>query len=194
MDQNPQPAASDPATWLDQYGDYLYRFALSRLRDGDAAEEAVQETFVAALRNKEQFSGKGSERGWLMGILKRKIIDFYRKRQRDPVNLDEESGSISDMLFDKGGHWKKEVRGFIAKSLDSLEVKEFRSILQKCLALLPSRQADAFTMRTMDDREADDICKELDISSSNYWVILHRARLRLASCIKQNWFQAGENV
>lgn len=77
----------NPAAWVDQYGDYLYRYAVSRLRDGEAAEEVVQETFVAALRHVEQYEAKGSERAWLLGILKRKIIDLYRFRMDSHGNI-----------------------------------------------------------------------------------------------------------
>lgn len=178
-----------PSDWLDEYGDYLYRYAITRLRDGDAAEEAVQETFVAALRNLAQYAGRGSQRAWLLGILKNKIIDFYRKRQRDPVNLDEDSGDISQMLFDQKGFWRKEVKASLKDSLDSLDREEFWAILDRCLEQLPNRQADAFTLRTIDDHSAEEVCKELEITSTNLWVILHRARLQLSSCMKQRWFQ-----
>ena len=190
--ENPTPTDSepvDPNRWVDEYGDYLFGFALSRLRDRDTAEEAVQETFVAALKNVHQFSGKGSERAWLLGVLKRKIIDHYRSRKRDPHNLDDETGSISEMLFDEKGSWRKEIRAAIRHSFDSLDRQEFWQIFRRCLGLLPKRQADIFTLRVMDERESKEICKELDISSTNYWVILHRARLQLASCMKQRWFQ-----
>ena len=189
-EQNPSESSrSDPSTWVEQYGDYLYRFALSRLRDGDAAEEAVQETMVSALRNVDQFTGRGSERAWLTGILKRKIVDFFRSRSRNPINLNEESGDISEMLFDGKGSWKKEIRSAIRQSLDSLDRQDFWKILKTCMASLPVRQADVFTLRAVDERTADDICKELGISSTNYWVILHRARLQLSSCMKQRWFE-----
>lgn len=184
-----KPEEIDPSLWVDKYGDYLFRFAVSRLRDGDFAEEVVQETFVAALKNIKQFAGRGSERAWLLGILKRKIIDFFRKRKRDPVNVDEANADISEMLFDQNGAWRKEIRQAMKQSLDSLDRQEFWTILKMCLDSLPGRQADVFTMRTMDEQSAEFICKELQITSSNYWVILHRARLQLSGCMKQKWFQ-----
>lgn len=181
----------DPAGWLDQHGDYLYRFALARLRDGDLAEEAVQETFVSALKNVSQYSGRGSEQAWLLGILKNKIIDQYRRRRRDPVNVDDESGDIAERLFDEKGSWRKEIRSALRQSLDSVDRQEFWAILRKCLDALPGRQADVFTLRTMDEQSSEEICKELEISATNYWVILHRARLQLSSCMKHRWFQEG---
>jgi RNA polymerase sigma-70 factor (ECF subfamily) len=183
-----QSTAVDPSSWLAEYGDYLYRYALSRLRDPDAAEEVVQETMVAGLKNVQQYTGKGNERAWLLGILKKKIIDFFRQRNRNPMNTDDDSGNIADLLFDESGHWKKEIRSAIRQSLDSLDREEFWKILRNCLASLPTRQSDVFTLRVMNDESAEVICKDLEISSSNYWVILHRARIQLSSCMKQRWF------
>jgi RNA polymerase sigma-70 factor (TIGR02943 family) len=182
----------DPSAWVESHGDYLYRFALSRLRDPDSAEEVVQEAMFSALKNVGQFAGRGSERAWLLGILKLKIIDVYRKRKRDPINTDEESSDLANMLFDQNGSWKKEVRSAMRSSLDSLEREDFWKILKRCLQALPQRQSDVFSLRVMDEESADDICKELEITSTNYWVLLHRARLQLSSCMKQRWFEESK--
>jgi len=182
------PDLADPSQWMEKHGDYLFRFALSRLRDPETAEDVVQEVMVSALKNVKQFEGKSSEQAWLLGILKNKIVDVYRRRNRDPLNMGENAADISERLFDQHGSWKKEIRAAIRCSLDSLDREEFWQILKRCLGGLPSRQADVFTLRVVDEASADDICKELAISSTNYWVILHRARLQLASCMKQRWF------
>lgn len=179
----------DPATWVDQHGDYLYRYALSRLRDGEASEEVVQESFVAALRHVDQYAGTGSERAWLLGILKRKIIDHIRVRNRTVNLTDDESPDLSEALFDKRGNWNVEVRSAGRQPLDALEREEFWRILRCCLDGLPNRQADVFVLREMDDLTTDEICKELEITASNLWVLLHRARLRLSMCMKTRWHQ-----
>ena len=179
----------DPASWVDLYGDYLYRYALSRLRDGDAAEEVVQETFVAALRHVKQYAGKGSERAWLLGILKRKVIDLIRARNRMASLRDEDARDPVDALFDRNGNWQQHVRPTMRTSLDSLEREEFWRILSRCLEGLPRRQADVFVLREMEEQSTEEICKELAISSSNLWVILHRARLQLSKCMKGRWLQ-----
>ncbi len=181
--------ALDPSAWVDDHGDYLYRFALSRLRDGEASEEVVQETFVAALRHVEQYEGKGSERGWLMGILKRKIIDLVRARSRTSSLKEEDSNDSSEALFDHNGSWKSEFRSDGFRPLDSLEREDFWRILQGCMKTLPQRQADVFTLREMDDKKTSEICKELEISTSNLWVILYRARMQLSACMKGRWLQ-----
>jgi len=179
----------NPASWVDQYGDYLYRYAVSRLRDGEAAEEVVQETFVAALRHVEQYEAKGSERAWLLGILKRKIIDLVRARNRATSLADEDSNDPSEALFDRKGSWQKRIRLAGYAPLDSLEREEFWRILRGCLETLPKRQADVFVLREMDDQTTDEICKELEITASNLWVILYRARLQLSNCMKTRWQQ-----
>lgn len=182
----------DPSAWLDQYGDYLYRYALSRLRDAESAEEVVQETFVSALRARDQFAGKGTEQAWLVGILKRKIVDLVRKRNRATSahgsDMDED---LSETLFDNRGHWRVDPRVFGSNPQSILESREFWSVFRACLAKLPQRQADVFTLREMDDRTGAEICKELDVSASNLWVLLYRARVGLSRCLKSNWHTQG---
>lgn len=179
----------DPSAWVELHGDYLYGYAVSRLRDGDAAEEVVQDAFVAALRHADQYAGQGSERAWLVGILKRKIIDYIRQRNRT-ISLDEnESGDPSEALFDQSGRWQRSVRAAGYQPLDSLEKREFWQTLQECLKTLPARQADVFVLREMDDKGTEEICKDLAITPSNLWVLLYRARLRLSNCMKGRWQQ-----
>ena len=190
--QTAQTPAPSPGDWLNEHGDFLYGFALSRLRNADLAEEVVQDTFVAGLKNVKQFKGSGTERAWLLGILKRKIIDVSRKRKRDPINVEDEKGSIADRLFDTKGSWRKEVRPTMMQSLDSVDREELWQILRRCLKMLPQRQADAFTLRTLDGSSSDQVCKELGITPNNYWVMLHRARLQLSGCVKQHWLDGGE--
>jgi RNA polymerase sigma-70 factor (ECF subfamily) len=179
----------NPSAWVDEYGDYLYRYAVSRLRDVDAAEEVVQESFVAALRHVDQYEAKGTERAWLLGILKRKIIDLIRARGRTAPLSDAETNDPSEALFDRNGSWRSEVRRAAYAPLDSLEREEFWRILRGCLETLPPRQADVFVLREMDDHNTDEICKELEITPSNLWVILYRARLQLSKCMKSRWQQ-----
>lgn len=177
-----------PTEWVEQHGDSLYRYAFSRLRTVDAAEEVVQETFVAALRNSKQFSGTGSEGAWLLGILKRKIVDHVRKRSKVGVQLDsEESGDISEVLFDQSGQWRAEFKRGDFRPLDSLEREEFWSVLRTCLKGLPNRQADVFSLRTLENLSTEEICKDLGITSSNLWVLLYRARTSLANCMRSRW-------
>lgn len=186
----------DAAVWVDRHGDYLYAFAFSRVRDEAAAEDLVQDALLAALQARGSFSGKSSERTWLTGILKHKIIDYFRKYSRETeLTGDELDLSSYDYLFrEEGewkGHWTAEARPirWTQDPEQVLEHAEFRGILTHCLGELPERVANAFSLREMDGLEAREICEILMISMSNYWVIMHRARLHLRRCIDFNWFR-----
>ena len=178
----------DPELWVDEYGDYLFRYALSRLRDHNAAEEVVQETFVAGVRHQHQFTGKGSERGWLLGILKRKIIDFVRKRARARDGNFENQHDPTHQLFDENGRWRAGVLP-PARPDNQMEARELWAVVRDCLANLPAGQADAFVLSVMEEVSTDEICRQLDITPTNLWVRLHRARLGLAKCVAAKWFQ-----
>jgi RNA polymerase sigma-70 factor (TIGR02943 family) len=183
---------ANPAEWVDRHGDYLYRYALSRLRDSDASEEVVQETFVAGLRSVDQYSGSGAERAWLLGILKRKIVDHVRQRSRaGSVDTGEDSHDPSDALFDQKGAWKVDPRIFGSEPSALLERREFWQVFRRCLDGLPARQADAFTLRELDGKSSQQVCKDLEITPSNLWVLLYRARLSLANCMKARWPTEG---
>jgi RNA polymerase sigma-70 factor (ECF subfamily) len=159
------------------------------LRGEEAAEEVVQQTFLAGLQHIQQFAGRGSERAWLLGILKRKIVDFIRQRNRTNSLSTDEGSDAAEAFFDGKGKWKPEVKSTLGCRLDSLERKEFWQILRMCLDGLPTRQADVFVLREMDDRTTEEICKDLQITASNLWVLLYRARLRLSNCMKSRWQQ-----
>ncbi len=179
----------DPSAWVNEYGDTLFRYARSRLRNPESAEEVVQQTFLAGLQHQHQFSGAGSQQGWLMGILKRKIVDFVRQRNRSTQSDALDTRDPLDSFFDRSGKWKQNVRETLLEPLDSVDRQEFWPVFQACLKSLPERQSSVFMLREMEDLETEEICKELGISASNLWVLLHRARLRLANCIKLRWLQ-----
>jgi RNA polymerase sigma-70 factor (ECF subfamily) len=179
----------DPELWVDEYGDYLYRYAYSRLRDSSAAEEVVQDTFVAGVRYQQQFAGRSSERGWLIGILKRKIVDYVRSRARFARNGSfEDQHDPTAQLFDENGRWKKGLLPDMSPDRP-LQAEELREIVRDCLSHLPKGQADVFVLSVMEGIESDEICRELGITPSNLWVRLHRARLGLAKCVGTKWFQ-----
>ncbi len=181
---------SDPSTWLDQYGDLLYRHALFRLNDPMAAEEMVQETLLAAWQGRARFAGKSSEKTWLIGILKHKIVDHLRKAIREQP-MDEELRSIDELneaSFDPRGHWQIDVTQWSHPDR-SLEQTQFWEMLETCVAKLPRRMAALFILREIDGLSSETICKELTISSTNnLWVMLSRMRMRLRQCLDQHWF------
>ena len=187
-----QGRSVDPSTWVEQYGDFLFRYAMSRLRDAEASEEVVQDCFVAGLRAVDQYAGKGDQRAWLLGILKRKIVDYIRQRNRAAVGQKHAGDDLTETLFDGKGRWRNDPRISPDQPSAPLERQEFWKIFRGCLKTLPARQAGAFTLREFEERSTEDICKDLSISSSNLWVLLHRARLRLANCMKARWQSEGE--
>ena len=179
----------DPELWVDQYGDYLFRFAHSRVRDARVAEDLVQETFLSALRARKTFDGRSAERTWLTGILKHKIVDYIRKKSRElPVDNIESLANLSDEFFDDKERWKVGPVKWIADPTKLYEQKEFLEIVYRCLSKLTDRLSKAFTLREMDGLTTEEICKVLDISETNCWVILHRARGYLRHCLEINWF------
>lgn len=183
---------SDPSQWVDRHGDYLFRYALLRLRNRELAEEMVQETFLAALTARENFAGRSAERSWLVGILKHKIVDHFRRQQRErPASEIDNSPEWLDSLFDAKGWWREGPREWSAEPSKTLEQKEFWEVFFRCLSGLPTRQADAFSLRELEHLETDQICKVLQVSATNLWVVLHRARMRLWRCLDSNWF-AGQ--
>ncbi len=183
----------DPASWVEAYGDSLYRFALSRLRDVESAEEVVQETFVAALRAREQYAGKGSEGAWLLGICKRKVIDYVRRRNRPDSSGGGDFGpDPSETMFDEKGNWRKDPRVLKNRPEGGLEREEFWQAFRGCLKSLSQRQADVFTLRELEEMTSVEICKELKVSASNLWVLLHRARLRLTGCMQSHLEKWGD--
>lgn len=172
--------------WLSRYGDALYRYALARLRRPHEAEEAVQDTLLAALKASGQFEGRSQPSTWMMAILKRKVIDRLRAsaRQTPESNLDD-----LDNWFDRTGHWRKPLKRWDNPAA-AAERSEFWCVVRGCLDKLPPRMAEAFMLRTLDNCGATDVCRELDISPGNLWVLLHRARLQLVRCLEIHWFKS----
>ena len=180
------------AKTLESHRKYLLRYALFQLRDPSLAEDAVQDTLIAALAQRDSFAGRSQLRTWLTSILKHKVIDLVRKRGRglpvDAMQLGEEDDS-ADSSFSARGRWIDPPAnwGLPDAALDS---KQFWLVYQKCCQRMPERHALVFSMREVMDLSTDEICKKLEISKSNLHVILYRARLSLRSCMAKNWFGA----
>jgi RNA polymerase sigma-70 factor (ECF subfamily) len=172
------------ATRVEEERPYLLRYASLQLRDRHAAEDCVQETLVAALAGEASFGGRSNLRTWLTGILKHKIVDAIRRKSRDPEPLPETAEF--DALFDETGHWGEPPTAWPESSL---EQKQFFAVLEKCLAGLPAKTAQAFMMREHMGFETDEICKELSVTPTHCWVLLYRARMALKECLQTNWFR-----
>ncbi len=167
---------------------YLVRYASLQLRDAHAAEDAVQETLVAALAGEAGFQGRSNLRTWLTGILKHKIMDSLRRSLREATLLPDEADTAElERLFDARGHWI-DAPGAWADPDAALEQSRFFAALEACLARLPQKIAQAFMMREHLGLETGEICKELAITPTHCWVLLYRARMALRECLDKEWF------
>lgn len=181
----------DPESWVSEHGDHLFQFAIMRLRDRSRAEEAVQETFLAGLAGLDGYSGVSSVRTWLKGILKHKIADQFRTLVRDRRWRSTEDESINE-LYDGRGHLLPPATPWTGDPGAALERGEFWNIFYACAAKMPARYSSVFMLREIDGLSSGEICKLLEITPTNYWVILHRARISLRRCLESNWFLSQE--
>ena len=177
-----------PEKWVQAYSDYLYNYTITRVNNDDLAKDLVQETFFAGLKSMKNFQGKASERTWLISILKRKIIDHYRK-----INSRKGKAEVRMNFYNDGereGEWIEErvPNSWSSDADKDLENGELKSTLEKCIDNLPEKYSMVFRMKTIQNFETEEICKELDITPSNLWVIIHRARTQLRRCMEDNWF------
>lgn len=178
----------DPDKWINLYSDYLFNYAVIRVDDGDLAKDLVQETFFSGLKGQSNFRGQASERTWLISILKRKIIDHYRK-----INSAKGKKEIRVNFYTNGennGNWIEErAPTSWGDSADkNIENQELKSVLDNCISNLPEKYRMVFLLKTVQNYETDEICNELEITPSNLWVIIHRARQQLRRCLEDNWF------
>lgn len=184
----------NPEEWLDTYGDVLFRYAMSRLSNRAEAEDVMQETFLAAMKARKSFNGKSSEQTWLIGILKHKIIDHIRKvsreRASDDIELIQQLNSEDSQYFDRKGHWKVAPNDWQIDPVKSMEQTEFWDVFHQCMGTLHDRMHKAFTLRELEGLSAEEICKTMDITETNLWVILYRARAQLRTCLENNWIMS----
>ena len=178
-----------PDKWVDLHADYLFNYTISRINNHDLAKDLIQDTFFAGLKAMKSFQGKASERTWLISILKRKINDHYRKINSAKGKAEVKMNFYSD--GDREGEWIEERvpsdRGNEVEK--SIENEELNVVLEKCIGDLPDKYAMVFRMKTIQQFDTEEVCKELDITSSNLWVIIHRARTQLRKCMEENWFR-----
>jgi RNA polymerase sigma-70 factor (ECF subfamily) len=179
----------NPETWVKDHADYLFRYAIGRVRNREVAEDMVQETLLAAIKGKDQFKGEASERTWLVGILKHKMMDYFRKPSRElPVSGLVTSEDPPEEFFDLIGKWQVKPGSWGDSPMDALEKKEFWKTFEACLSALPGRLAQIFALREFEGLKSEEICNLLHVSTTNLNVMLFRSRIRLARCLGTNWF------
>jgi len=177
-----------PETWVDRYSDYLYNYTIVRVNDHEIAQDLISETFLAGLKSKKNFKGDASERTWLISILKRKIIDHYRrknsKKGKAEIHLDYRDENSQ-------GEWLEERVSdpYDKTAEDTLENQELGDAILNCLEQLNEKQATIFKLKTIEDYDTEAICNEYNITASNLWVIIHRARKTLAECLEKTWLK-----
>lgn len=176
----------DPNKWIERYSDYLFNYTITRVNDREIAKDLIQDTFFAGLKSMKNFKGEATERTWLISILKRKIIDYYRKinskkgqaEVRMTYNTDENEGDwLEERVEDEG----------VLNAQETLENTELGDAIYNCMDKLSDKQATVFKMKTILNYETETICNELNITASNLWVIIHRARTAMAECMEKNW-------
>lgn len=182
---------TEPA--LAQHRPVLFRYALLQLRDNELADDIVQETLLAAWQSAAAFAGKAGLRTWLIGILKHKIADHWRRSSREVAAADvefsdrDDDEADEDAFFMKNGHWIGGPRTWQDPEA-ALKQQEFWLIYETCQNKLPPKMAQVFMLRELVGLEADEVCRETGLSEANYWVVMHRARLRLRECLDVRWF------
>ncbi|TAL70459.1 MAG: sigma-70 family RNA polymerase sigma factor [Bacteroidetes bacterium] len=184
------------SSWVKLFSDELFSWAIYKTSDRETAEDLVQETFMAAYQSYDSFIGNSSPKTWLISILNNKINDYHRKRFRSTYKIEshflkENDNNFYDYFFDDDDKWKDERKPGVWSNSDEilLDDTEFNDVLHKCIEKLPPNCFSVIQLKYINEQEGKDICKELGISPSNYWQILHRAKLQLRECLENNWFK-----
>jgi len=188
----------NPHHWVSEYGDYLFSIAFLKINHRETAEDLVQDTFLSAIRSLDTFRKESSVKTWLVSILNNKIIDHYRKR--DTLQGPDEYLSKTDDPFYSAffqadrysdAHWKRDSRpqDWDNDTESELLRDEFFRVLEYCIHRMPSRLIPVFTAKFIDEKNSEDICKDLAISPSNYWVMIHRSKLLMRSCLEKSWIK-----
>lgn len=175
----------------------MLRFARLQLRNQELAEDAVQEALTAAFVASGSFEHRASVKTWVFTILKNKIVDLLRDRwNKNRVDVIESADeSDLDILFQENERWRRdEMPSSWGNPEQTLADRQFWDVFEVCMHNLPDATARVFAMREFLGLDAADICKDLDISSSNCWVILHRARMQLRICLQRRWFDKDEHT
>lgn len=179
---------------IESHRGYLVRYALAQLRDAQLAEEAVQEALLAALEGIGSFQGNSSLRTWLTSILRFKVADQLRRTVQDRERNEStdyadhaDDEAWMDELFDETGHWREPPQSW-ANPEAAFEQRRFWEAFERCLGCLPETGGRVFFKREVLGEETEEICRGEGITPSNCWVILHRARIALRSCLESSWF------
>ncbi len=176
--------------WVKCYADELYRWAFAKTGEEALSQDLVQDTFMAALEQLPCFKEDSSPKTWLFGILKNKIADFYKKQMRLQLVTFSQLEAQND-FFDERGNWAADQRRELScweEPAGKEEEEAFQKVLRQCMGNLPALWKSALQLKYLEQEKGEAIIKELDISASNYWQIIHRAKLQLRKCLNEKWF------
>lgn len=181
-------ATIDTSLWVDEYSDMLYNYSYTRVNDHELALDLVQDTFVSALKGLDKFQGKSTIKTWLFSILKRKIIDHWRKqesRQTRPMSsLGSDTESGEERIIERQN------KGSISEIEVNFDNMELRAAIMGCIQDLPEKWKGIIIDKLVEERKSEEVCKEHDITASNLWVIVHRAKVQLRDCLNLKWFNS----
>lgn len=176
------------AEWVQSHGDVLFHYALARVQDKATAEDLVQDTFLAAMSSVGSFRGASSERTWMIGIMRHKILDHFRALGRErELWVDPPPEGDAEAEFDEQGRWAARIGSWQSPE-QSLEQSEFWQVFVDCAGRLPETLRGPFALRELDGIETDELAAIFRTTRSNIWVMLSRARQRLRRCLEINWF------
>lgn len=190
------PNTLNPLNWTEKYGDELFGYAMGKTSKCELAEDLVQETFLAGLKSLKSFKGNSTERTWLYSILKFKVADHYRKASTkyeiNSSKLAKNNVHSEFSYFKDDGDWKESAlpKDWGIDYTSTIENKELSKALNNCIEKLSENQKQLVILKLVEEEETENVCKELNITSTNYWVIVHRAKLQLRACLEKNWFRA----
>jgi len=181
---------SNPTEWVDLYGDFLFSYAFSKVRDRVIAQELVQECFLSALKSQESFLGTSSEKTWLTSILKHKIIDHIRGKYQG-MNALTDSVDVTESLFDQTGHWKVPPQKWSTTPHEELEESELILQIEQCVDKLSDQHRELYSLRLENEVSTEECCNIFGVTATNLGVLLHRVRHQLRRCLEVNWFSVG---
>ena len=180
----------EPDQWVELYGDYLYRYALMRLRNTHAAEDVVQETLLAGVKGMDSFDGRVNIKYWLRGILRNKVVDYIRKAVREqPIDESEDAEIMDRLLMKTSGIPTMRPQPWTFDPREQFNRKEFWTVFQSCQEKLKDPMRQAFVLKMLEGMKSEEICKVMDISPNYLWVLMHRAREQMKACLEKNWKQ-----
>jgi len=183
----------NPENWIEDYSDEMYRYALSKTSNRELSEDLIQETFLGALGSMDKFKGESSEKTWLYSILKFKIADYYRKAStKNEFNNALSTNDFADYFFDEHGEWKEQASPceWSIEPSAAIENQELGMILTNCIDKLPKNQRQLINLKLIEEEQTERVCQQMQLSSNNFWTMIHRAKLTLRDCLEKNWLVA----